>query len=85
MADKLQQNEVHVTFASVVAKSFGTAENAPGSLYSPQRNDTYRLQMRFRDTDPDHIKAVYEMAGNDFDRAVATLTAAKQKETQTSE
>jgi hypothetical protein len=77
---QLQQNNIHGAFSSVLESSFGSGANAPGSVYSPQRADKANLQRRFRNTSPEHIQAVYDMAGGSYPKAVDLLLAANQQD-----
>jgi len=77
---QLQQNNIHGAFSSVLESSFSSTENAPGSVYSPQRNDKANLQRRFRNTSPEHIQAVYDMSGGSYTKAVDLLLAANQQD-----
>ena len=81
MADQqLQQKDIHGAFSSVLEQSFGSPVMAPGSVYSPQRNEKANLQQRFRNTPPEHIQAIYDMAAGSYPRAVDLLLAAGQKD-----
>ena len=73
-------NSIHTTFSDILQQSFGTAENAPGSVYSAAHTDQYNLQLRFRNTSPEHIRAVYDMSGCNYERAVQLLITAGQRD-----
>jgi hypothetical protein len=71
--------QIHETFASILKSTMGEEHPAPSQLYGPTHNDQRRLLEQFRDVEPEHIQAIYEICDRNYERALATLRAAKKK------
>jgi hypothetical protein len=81
MTEHLQAKNIDAAFSSVLAQTFGSSDNAPGSVYSPQRTDMMALQRRFPNTTPQQLKSVYEMTRGDVAHAVRILVSLGQQDT----